>query len=147
MKIQILILLLFVSILATAGCVDNIEKLKQTSPVLHLNLSVIEDDGKITLDLQHTDRFTENLSVLKQTQFDKVDSPPYIAGIAFYNNDKISYITSTPYHGPGNYTLTFAFDDEKLLPESSNESILVKLEFIDAHGQVNNVQRISVRWA
>ena len=148
MKInKIIILLLFLSIVTTAGCVDSMDKLKQTSPVLHLKLSVIEDGDKVTLDLQKTDRYTENVPVLKQTRYDKVNSPPYIAGMAFYNNDKISYIASTPYDGPGNYTLTFAFEEGKLLPKSSNESILVKLEFIDAHGQLNNVERISVRWA
>ena len=147
MKIQIIVLFLFLSIVTTAGCVDNMDKLKQTSPVLHLKLSVVEGGDKVTLDLQKTDRYIENVSILKQTRYDKVDSPPYIAGMVFYNNDKISYIASTPYNGPGNYTLTFAFEEGKTLPKSSNESILVKLEFIDAQGQLNNVERISVRWA
>ena len=144
---KIIILFLFCFILTTTGCVDNIDKLKQTSPVLHLDLFVVEDDGKVTLDLQQTDRYTENISVLKQTRYDKVNSPPYIAGRVFYYNYKISYIASTPYHGPGNYTLTFAFEDGKLLPKSSNESILVKLEFVDANGQLNNIERLNVRWA
>ena len=144
---KIIFLFLFTSIVTTAGCVDNIDKLKQTSPVLHLNLSIVEDNNKITLNLQQTDRFTENISVLKQTRYDKVNSPPYIAGIVFYNNDKISYVASTPYNGPGNYTLTFAFKNGKLLPKSSNESILVKLEFVDANGQLNNIERLNVRWA
>ena len=147
MKIQIVILLLFVSIVTTAGCVDNINKLTQTSPVLHLKLSIVENEDKIILDLQKTDRYIEDLPILKQTRYDKVDSPPYIAGLVFYNNDKISYIASTPYNGPGNYTLTIAFEEGKLLPKSSNESILVKLEFVDAQGQLTNVERLNVRWA
>ncbi|MCK5316745.1 MAG: hypothetical protein KAJ55_02460, partial [Anaerolineales bacterium] len=102
------------------------DKLKQTSPVLHLKLSVVEDGDKVTLNLQKTDRYVENISILKQTRYDKVDSPPYITGLVFYNNDKISYIASTPYEGTGNYTLSIAFKDGKTLPKSSNESILVK---------------------
>lgn len=144
---KILILLLFLSTITTTGCVDNIKKINQKTPVMHLNMFAHEDDGKMTLDLQKTDRHIEYLPLLKQTRYDKVEAPPYIAGIAFYNTDKISYIASTPYNGPGNYTLSITFEDGKLLPKSSNESILVKLEFIDAQGQLNNVERISVRWA
>ena len=147
MKIQIIVLFLFLSIVTTAGCVDNMDKLKQTSPVLHLKLSVVEDGDKVTLNLQKTDRYVENISILKQTRYDKVDSPPYITGLVFYNNDKISYIASTPYEGTGNYTLSIAFKDGKTLPKSSNESILVKLEFVNAQGQLTNMERLSVRWA
>ena len=144
---KIITFFLFISIITTAGCVDNIDKLKQTSPVLHLDLFVVEDEGKVTLDLQQTDRYTENVPLLKQTRYDKIEAPPYISGVVFYNKDKISYISSTPYKGPGNYTLSIAFEDGKILPKSSNESILVKLEFVDANGQLNNVERLNVRWA
>ena len=147
MKIQIIALFLFLSIVTTAGCVDNIDKLKQTSPVLHLKLSAVEDGDKVTLDLQKTDRYIENVPILKQTRYDKVDSPPYITGLVFYNNDKISYIASTPYNGPGNYSLYISFEEGKPLPKSSNESILVKLEFVNAQGQLTNMERLSVRWA
>ena len=147
MKIQIIILFLFLSIVTTAGCVDNMEKLKQTSPVLNLKLSVVEDGDKVTLDLQKTDRYIEDMPILKQARYDKVNSPPYITGLVFYNNDKISYIASTPYNGPGNYTLSIVFKEGKLLPKSSNESILVKLEFVNAQGQLTNMERLSVRWA
>jgi len=147
MKIQIIVLFLFLSIVTTAGCVDNMDKLKQTRPVLNLKLSVVEDGGKVTLDLQKTDRYITEVPVLKQSRYDKVNSPPYITGLVFYNNDKISYIASTPYNGPGNYTLSIAFEEGKLLPKSSNESVLVKLEFVDAQGQLTNVERLNVRWA
>ena len=146
MKIQIIILVLFLSIVATAGCIDNMDKLKQTSPVLHLELSVVEDGEKMTLDLQKTDRYIEDMPIIKQAKYDVVNSPPYITGLVFHNNDKISYIASTPYDGPGNYNLSIVFEEGKLLP-TANDSILVKLEFVNSQGQLTNIERLNVRWA
>ncbi|MCL7411469.1 MAG: hypothetical protein P1P69_03205 [Methanosarcinaceae archaeon] len=128
---------------ASSGCLDKITK---ESSVLHLDLSVAGDYQNPVIDVTNTDRYLENVPFLKQKRYDIVTQRPYIHAVMFYNRDKISYYTSVPYTGPGNYLFTITFEDGKVLPTSSNESIVANVQFVDANGIIIGDEYFSVRW-
>lgn len=142
-KILYLFLFLFLAAVATGGC---LERATEESPVLYLDISVTGDFEHPRIDLQNTDRRIENIPVIKQSRYDKVISPPFISCIMFYNRSRISHLTSESYHGPGNYTLTVTFMDGKPLPDSPEEAVLAKVEFVDSDSQLVGAERFSVRW-
>lgn len=128
---------------ASPGCLN---KITQESPVFHLNLSVAGDYQNPVIDANNTDRYLEIVPILKQRRYDVVTQKPYIHAIVFFNRDKISYYTSVPYTGPGNYLLTITFEDGKVLPTSSNESVVANVQFVDVNGKIIGDEYFSVRW-
>lgn len=128
---------------ASPGCLN---KITQESPVFHLNLSVAGDYQNPVIDANNTDRYLEIVPILKQRRYDVVTQKPYIHAIVFFNRDKISYYTSVPYTGPGNYLLTITFEDGKVLPTSSNESVVANVQFVDINGKIIGDEYFSVRW-
>ena len=143
MKSKILYIFLLAS-LTTAGCLESVTK---ESPVLYLDICVTGDFENPRINLQSTDRRIESVPAIKQSKYDKVVSPPLISGVIFYNRSRISYLTSEPYHGPGNYTLTLTFIDGKRLPESLEEGVLIKVEFLDVNSQLIGAERFNIRWS
>lgn len=128
---------------ASSGCLN---KITQESPVFHLDLSVAGDYQNPVIDATNTDRYLENVPILKQKRYDIATRKPYIHAVVFFNRDKISYYTSVPYTGPGNYPLTIIFEDGKVLPTSSNESIVANVQFVDINGKIIGDEYFSVRW-
>ena len=139
----ILLLCSIILISVTSGCLD---KLTEETPVLYLNLSVTGDYQHPVIDTTNTDRYLEILPILKQKQYNIAAENPHLSCVMFYNKNKISYYTSTPYDGPGYYLLTIVFENGKPLPKSSNESIISHVQFVDINGQVIGDEYFSVRW-
>ncbi len=144
MKSHFIVLFTVILLVSTSfGCLD---KLTEKSLVLHLNLSVTGDYQHPVIDAAATDRYLEMLPVLKQKRYDTATEKPYLHCVAFYNKDKISYYTSVPYNGPGNYLMTIVFEEGKTLPKSSNEAIIAHVQFVDANGAIIGDEYFSIRW-
>lgn len=140
-KIYFFVLLLIL----TSGCLD-LKSLTDSSTVLHLNLAITENDSKPTIDFENTTRFSESIPIMKQHSYDDIVSLPYVSCDVFYKQNKISYFTSKPYEGAGEYEFTIIFRDNKPIPNSSDETITVLVTIVGSDGKYLVKEYIFVRW-
>ncbi|MDO9517937.1 MAG: hypothetical protein Q7J10_07825 [Methanosarcinaceae archaeon] len=101
---------------------------------------------KPIIDTTNTSASIEVLPLLKNPRYDKSSTLPIIYVEVFHSQDKISYSTSEPYNGPGNYILEVAFKDGKKIPTSTNESMTVLVGAFDQSGTMILKEYINVRW-
>ena len=67
-----------------------------------------------------------------------------ICGV-FYDQQKIGNALIVPYHGPGNYSLTFTFRDDVRLPTSDKDSVNIQFTFLD-ESEVFTTKYLIFRW-
>ncbi|MCK5431815.1 MAG: hypothetical protein KAJ03_03675 [Gammaproteobacteria bacterium] len=145
-KFTFFTILLIAIITATSGCAA-FDKIVETRPTLTVNYVIDVTNSIPTIDTDKTTRSVEEEVLLKQARYDMNVELPAISSSIFYNQNKISYSTGTKYHGPGNYTLKYAFIDGKPLPASSDEAVVVMVVISDINGNLLNKEYISIRWA
>lgn len=139
------IFLIATLMIISSGCINS-DVLTESSTVLHLNVVTKGDYSHPIIDSENTTRYAEELRLLKQHRYDEVADLPYISGEVFYKSDKISYFTSKTYKGPDTYEFTIVFKDNKPIPQSSDEALVVLIRIVDSNGQYIAKEYISVRW-
>lgn len=145
MKKYIIVILLIVLLsVFQSGCITS--KITEKRPVLYLNVSIIGTYDRPTIDTNNTTAFSQNIPLIKNPRYDKVTTLPLIYSTVFYEQKKISYETSEPYHGPGNYLMTIAFLDGKPIPDTSEEFLVVLGGIIDSDGTPLMKEYVAVRW-
>ena len=143
MRIQIFLLILL--LIFSSGCI-NTKILTDSSPVLNLNLAIKGNYSNPLIDTENTTRSGEIAPMIKQHRYDEIVDLPHISCEVFYKQDKISYFTSKPYKGVGEYEFTIVFKDNKLIPNSSDETTTVLIRIVGSDGKYIAKEYIIVRW-
>ena len=135
-----MILLIF-----SSGCI-NTKILTDSSQVLNLNLAIKGNYSNPLIDTDNTTRSSEIIPLIRQHRYDESADLPYISCEMFYKQDKISYFTSKPYEGAGEYDFTIVFIDNKIIPNSSDETTTVLIRIVGSDGEYVAKEYIIVRW-
>ena len=129
-------------VILVTGCID--EKLND-SLVFNINMEVTGDYSHPVIDLENITRTVEYIPGLKVPKYDIRTEFPYIECNAFYNMTRVSYDTSVPYAGPGNYSFRVIFFDNVQIPKA-NESVNVMIDFIDKDGTGIVRRYFAIKW-
>lgn len=135
-----IILALLVAVLSS-GCISPMEE----SPVLTIDLRVNGDYSNPVIDIPNISRSVEHIPLIKQSRYNHISKNPHVYLRTFYNMDILSYDTSVPYNGPGNYSFTVTLLDSASIPKT-NDTINVVIQFIDKDGSNINKKYIGVPW-
>ncbi len=124
MRIMKYIVLLLLIVL-TGGCLENLLSLGQTSPVLHVNVTVEERNmtgikGSIGLNqtnnnsvvITNIEVYGKDMPKFTAPQEVLADTFPAVYVRVIQSRGMISYLTGKDYRGPGTYSVDVGFEKE-----------------------------------
>lgn len=132
MRIYIIAILILISLFSGCTALDD-------TTVLYATVNITEDETGISLvDVDLDMKKVFPLKVPRQDQYAKT---PYMALQAYSNQEIISYLSATEYHGNGTHTFTIPL---KKIPQY-NDSMTFEIRIFDEASDIGRVYFYS-RW-